>query len=41
MCGDLKLFEREAEVLKQLNHARIPKYLEIILPLMTAAFGLF
>ena len=23
---DLKLFEREAQVLKQLNHARIPKY---------------
>ncbi|BAZ67726.1 serine/threonine protein kinase [Fischerella sp. NIES-4106] len=23
---DLKLFEREADVLKQLNHARIPKY---------------
>ncbi|MEP0886461.1 serine/threonine protein kinase, partial [Trichocoleus sp. ST-U3] len=23
---DLKLFEREAQVLKQLNHPRIPKY---------------
>ena len=23
---DLKLFEREAQILKQLNHARIPKY---------------
>ena len=25
---DLKLFEREAQVLKQLNHPRIPKYLD-------------
>jgi len=25
---DLKLFEREAEVLKQLSHPRIPKYID-------------
>jgi len=25
---DLKLFEREAQILKQLNHARIPRYLD-------------
>ncbi len=25
---DLKLFEREAQILKQLNHPRIPKYID-------------